>query len=76
MALTSPDLLQAGCLGLLCPSTITGKAREGASGFAGRTRVRLSVHLRPSTIFVFLTSLNADLGSEETSCPTFPSALT
>ena len=28
------------------------------------------------TVFVFLTSLNADLGSEETSCLTFPSALT
>ena len=54
------------CLGLRCPRTITGKAREGASGFAGRTRVRLSVHPWLSTIFVFLTSLNADLGSEET----------
>jgi hypothetical protein len=29
-----------------------------------------------STIFVFLAGLNADLGSEETSCLTFPSAPT
>jgi hypothetical protein len=63
LALTSSGPGAGGCLGLRCPRTILGKAREGASGFAGRTRVRLSVHLWLSIIFVFLTSLNADLGS-------------
>jgi hypothetical protein len=42
LASSGPDAV--GCLGLRCPPTITSKAREGASGFAGRTRVRLSVH--------------------------------
>jgi hypothetical protein len=37
LALTSSGPGAGGCLGLRCPRTISGKAREGASGFAGRT---------------------------------------
>jgi hypothetical protein len=37
LALTSSGPGAGGCLGLRYPRTITGKAREGASGFAGRT---------------------------------------
>jgi hypothetical protein len=53
-------------------------AREGAAGFAGRTRVHLRLHIEvvSSGRIVFLSSPHASLGCEETSCPSFPTVLT